>query len=77
MSNIILIKTNFKLNLGKNIDINLNLVKNILGANNMIYRYRELKEKGLDNYNISKKVENLGQYKNLTLNQQLPYITLK
>lgn len=35
----------------------------MLGAKNMIYKYRELKDKGLDNYNISKKVENKELYK--------------
>ena len=29
----------------------------------MIYKYGELKDKGLDNYNISKKVENKELYK--------------
>ena len=29
----------------------------------MIYKYRELKDKGLDNYNISKKIENKELYK--------------
>ena len=35
----------------------------MFGAKNMIYKYGELKDKGLDNYNISKKVENKELYK--------------